>query len=72
MPTANTTWPDGTPESVKDWLQTLYTTIDSKDPSVPSRVASMYTEDAIVYGAGGKATGRAGMFGVQTYLDAEP
>jgi len=60
MPLTNTVWPDTpVPEAVKKFLETLYTTIDSKDPSVPGRVAAMYTEDAIVYGAAGKATGRA-------------
>lgn len=62
MPLTNTVWPDTpVPDAVKNWLETLYTLIDSKDPSVPERVAAMYTEDAIVYGVAGKATGRDGM-----------
>jgi hypothetical protein len=62
MPVANTVWPEGIPTAVKTWLETFYTLVDSKDSEVPQKVADLYTEDAVVYGMAGKATGSAGTF----------
>jgi len=57
---AQTIWPEGAvPPAVKTWLETLYTLVDSKDPSAPKRVAALYTEDAVVYGMAGKSIGTA-------------
>lgn len=60
MPLKNTIWPEGQfPIAIKIWLETLFTLLDSKEPDVPQRVATLYTENAVVYGIAGKATGTA-------------
>ncbi|KAH8761734.1 hypothetical protein BGZ57DRAFT_858122 [Hyaloscypha finlandica] len=58
MPLTNTIWPEApAPKPVKDWLETLFALLDSKDISAPENAAALYTEDAVVYGMAGKAVG---------------
>lgn len=58
----NTIWPVAlaTPENIKSWLAKLFATVDSKDPESGAMLASLYTEDAIVYGLHGKSEGTEG------------
>ncbi len=69
MPLANTIWPESpAPEPVKDWLNTLFTLLDSKDKDTPEKAAALYTEDAVVYGMAGKAVGTAGLSLLNLFL----
>ncbi|KAH6718655.1 hypothetical protein BKA61DRAFT_668996 [Leptodontidium sp. MPI-SDFR-AT-0119] len=58
MSPTNTIWPDHpAPKAVTAWVETLFSLLDSKDPSAPEKVAALYVEDAVVYGMAGKAVG---------------
>jgi len=58
MPLSNTIWPDfPAPKAVENWLDILFTLLDSKDTRAPENAAALYTEDAVVYGMAGKAAG---------------
>lgn len=62
-PLSTTVWPElPVPNAIKTWLGTLFTLVDSKDSDAPQLVAALYSEDAIVYGMAGKATGTSGLF----------
>lgn len=58
----STIWPADLPppESTKSWLGSLFATVDSKDPNSGAQLASLYTEDAVVYGLHGKVEGKEG------------
>lgn len=61
MSPTNTIWPDHpAPNAVTAWVETLFSLLDSKDPSAPEKVAALYVEDAVVYGMAGKAVGTEG------------
>jgi hypothetical protein len=69
MPLTNTIWPEApAPKPVKDWLETLFALLDSKDISAPENAAALYTEDAVVYGMAGKAVGTAGLLSHPYFL----
>lgn len=62
MSLTNTIWPEHpAPKAVITWLETLFSLLDSKDPSAPEKAAALYVEDAVVYGMAGKAVGTEGL-----------
>ncbi|KAM5346083.1 hypothetical protein ACJ41O_009088 [Fusarium nematophilum] len=59
MALQSTVWPADLhpPEGIKSWLGTLYATVDSKAPDSGTKLANLYTSDAVVYGLHGKSEG---------------
>ncbi|KAH6697411.1 hypothetical protein F5X68DRAFT_226786 [Plectosphaerella plurivora] len=59
MALRNTVWPFDipAPDPIKKWLGDLYETVDSKDSDSGTKLASLYSEDAVVYGMHGKSEG---------------
>ncbi|PVH76695.1 hypothetical protein DL98DRAFT_574246 [Cadophora sp. DSE1049] len=58
MSLANTIWPEHpAPKAVTTWLETLFSLLDSKDPSAPEKAGALYVGDAVVYGMAGKVVG---------------
>jgi len=70
MPLTNTIWPDfPAPKAVENWLDILFTLLDSKDTRAPENAAALYTEDAVVYGMAGKAAGTEGQLPALSSVD---
>ncbi|RSL58709.1 hypothetical protein CEP54_007601 [Fusarium duplospermum] len=59
MALQNTIWAadQPPPEGVKSWLATLYATVDSTADDSGTKLASLYTADAVVCGLHGKSEG---------------
>ncbi|OQV00122.1 hypothetical protein CLAIMM_05660 [Cladophialophora immunda] len=62
MALANTIWPPDLPVplALRDWLEHLFTTVDSKSPGSGEQLAALYAPDATVFGMHGKAEGSEG------------
>jgi hypothetical protein len=46
---------------VKQWLSDLYETVDSKEDDCGTKLAALFTDDAIMHGMSGQAVGKEGM-----------